>query len=85
MIRARQSLLRKILRNFGIVLLTTLVAVLVRKLFLGALGTRIVWVTFYPAVVIASLYGGWFTGWPPPKPGKRAWHAWNQASLNTGS
>jgi signal transduction histidine kinase/DNA-binding NarL/FixJ family response regulator len=57
-----QSLLRTVLRNLGILLLAILVAVLARKFLLGALGTRIVWVTFYPAVVIASFYGGWLTG-----------------------
>jgi signal transduction histidine kinase/CheY-like chemotaxis protein len=57
-----QALLRTVLRNFGILLLSVLVAALARKYLLGALGTRIVWVTFYPAVVIASLYGGWLTG-----------------------
>ena len=38
------------------------VAVLARKYLLGELGTRIVWVTFYPAVVVASFYGGWLAG-----------------------
>jgi signal transduction histidine kinase/CheY-like chemotaxis protein len=60
--RDRPSLLRTAPRGLGIVLLAMLVAVLARKLLLGALGTRIVWVTFYPAVMIASLYGGWLTG-----------------------
>jgi signal transduction histidine kinase/ActR/RegA family two-component response regulator len=60
--RARQSLARTMLRDLGIVLLAMAVAVLARKFLLGALGTRIVWVTFYPAVVIASLRGGWLTG-----------------------
>jgi signal transduction histidine kinase/CheY-like chemotaxis protein len=51
-----------VLRGLGIVVLAMAGAVLVRKLLLGTLGTRIVWVTFYPAVIIASLYGGWVTG-----------------------
>ena len=33
-----------------------------RKSLLDSLGARIVWVTCYPAVVIASLYGGWLAG-----------------------
>ena len=49
-------------RDLGIALLAVLMAVLVRKYLLGALGTRIVWVTFYPAIMIASLYGGWLAG-----------------------
>ena len=57
-----KALLGRASLDIGILLLAMAVAVLVRKFLLGALGTRIVWVTFYPAVVIASLYGGWLTG-----------------------
>jgi signal transduction histidine kinase/ActR/RegA family two-component response regulator len=60
--RNRPPLLRRALRTFGIVLLALVVAVLARKLLLGALGTRLTWLTFYPAVVIASFYGGWPAG-----------------------
>jgi signal transduction histidine kinase/ActR/RegA family two-component response regulator len=60
--RNHRSLLPTILRDAGILLLGVVAAVLARKLFLGALGTRIVWVTFYPAVMVVALYGGWFTG-----------------------
>ena len=63
MSRDLPSLLRAVLRNGVIVGLAMLFAVLTRKAFLGALGARIVWVTFYPAVMVAALYGGWFTGW----------------------
>jgi signal transduction histidine kinase/ActR/RegA family two-component response regulator len=55
-------LLRTTLRDLGIVLLAMAVAVLARKFILGALGTRIVWVTFYPVVMFAALYGGWHAG-----------------------
>jgi signal transduction histidine kinase/ActR/RegA family two-component response regulator len=37
-------------------------AVLARKFLLAPLGTRVAWVTFYPAVAICGLYGGWLTG-----------------------
>ncbi len=57
-----RALLRSMLRDLGIVLLAMGAAVLARKLLLGAMGTRIVWVTFYPAVMIAAMYGGWLTG-----------------------
>lgn len=60
--RVRQSFLRVLLLDLGIVFLAILIAVFVRKFLLGALETRIPWVAFYPAVVIASLYGGWLTG-----------------------
>lgn len=56
------SFLCKALRSLGGVVLAVVVAAVARKFLLAELGTRIVWVTFYPAVVIASLYGGWFSG-----------------------
>ncbi len=46
----------------GIVLPAMLIALLARKYLLAELGSRIVWVTFYPAVVVSSLLGGWQTG-----------------------
>ncbi len=60
--RASKPAVRAALRTIGIVLLALLLAGLTRKLFLGALGTRIVWVTFYPAVMITALMGGWLAG-----------------------
>lgn len=60
--RTHRFLFRTVPKDFGILLLAIVMAVLVRKFFLSALETRIVWVTFYPAVVIASFYGGWITG-----------------------
>jgi signal transduction histidine kinase/CheY-like chemotaxis protein len=54
--------MRSALRNAGIGLLAVVGAILLRRLLLGALGTQVLWVTFFPAVVIASLYGGWLTG-----------------------
>jgi membrane protein implicated in regulation of membrane protease activity len=58
----RQSYPRRALRVLGIALLAAIAAVLVRKLLLGAPETRIVWVTFYPAVVVAAYFGGWIAG-----------------------
>lgn len=46
----------------GMVIVGLSAAILVRLLFLGALETRIVWVTFYPAVTIVALFGGWAAG-----------------------
>lgn len=37
-------------------------AILVRRAALGALGSRVAWVTFYPGVVIAAVYGGLYAG-----------------------
>lgn len=50
---ARRSWLRYIAA-----ILIVAVAAAVRAEFLGVLGTRIVYVTFYPAVMIAAIYGG---------------------------
>ena len=53
---------KELARQVGIALLVTLLGAVIRKYLLGALGTRIVWVTFYPMVVLASLYGGLASG-----------------------
>lgn len=57
-----RQLLLPYARNAGIAVLAIIAAVLMRKYLLGALEGRMIWVTFYPAVVIASIYGGWFAG-----------------------
>lgn len=44
--------------GFGIAVLATSASILVRMDWLGALGARSVYVTFYPAVAIAALVGG---------------------------
>lgn len=48
--------------NAQIIALVMLAAMLIRKGLLSSLGNRIVWVTFYPAVMAGALYGGWITG-----------------------
>lgn len=58
----QHSLLKDLTKNLASMLIAMLVAVLIRKFLLGVLETRIVWVTFYPAVVFVSIYGGWLTG-----------------------
>lgn len=50
------------LRNIAIAGAAVVVAALVRLLFLSALEARITWVTYYPAIMIASLFGGFYTG-----------------------
>jgi signal transduction histidine kinase/CheY-like chemotaxis protein len=54
--------LSKKLQSAGIAILALIVAIFIRRYLLSALEYRIVWVTFYPAVVIASVIGGWFCG-----------------------
>ena len=48
----------------GIALAVAVVAAsaLIRGLFLGELGTRVAFITFYPAVAVAALFGGWWAG-----------------------
>lgn len=53
---------KRILKDSIILFFSIAIAVLVRKFFLSALESRIVWVTFYPAVMIVSLFSGWFFG-----------------------
>ena len=60
--RSRQRIWPMILSTLGMALAAVLVAVLARKFLLGGLETRIVWVTFYPAVMFAALLGGWLSG-----------------------
>ncbi len=57
-----QKFIMNSLRSIGIALLALIAGILARKYFLSALEGRIIWVTFYPAVVIASIYGGWIAG-----------------------
>ncbi|MFP5222783.1 MAG: PAS domain S-box protein [Acidobacteriota bacterium] len=52
------SLLPRILSRYALAVLIVLLAMAVRVLFLGALGMRVPYVTFFPAVMLASLYGG---------------------------
>jgi PAS domain S-box-containing protein len=54
--------LPSVVRAVGIAVLVTSAAVLIRKFLLDELGTRLVWITFYPAVVLAAFYGGWVSG-----------------------
>jgi len=49
-------------RGAFVVALSLLAAVAMRKLLLGGLEGRIVWVTFYPAVMVASMMAGWAAG-----------------------
>ena len=58
----RKPILVVVLRSTGILVMAILSAVAIRKFLLGSLETRIVWVTFYPAVMITALYGGLGTG-----------------------
>ena len=57
-----RGFLPTMLLDLGIAMLAVLAAALARKFLLASLETRIIWVTFYPAVTVAALYGGWITG-----------------------
>lgn len=52
----------QVLRSAAIAIACLVVASLARRYLLSALEGRIVWVTFYPAVVVASVFGGWISG-----------------------
>lgn len=43
-------------------LFAVFIASLVRYIFLGSLENKVVWLTFYPAIIIAVLYGGFYSG-----------------------
>ncbi|MBT4286228.1 MAG: response regulator [Deltaproteobacteria bacterium] len=52
----------KILRSLILTAVTVLFAVLFRKFFLGTLENKVEWITFYPAVMIAAILGGFYSG-----------------------
>ncbi|MHB8901372.1 MAG: ATP-binding protein [Thermoguttaceae bacterium] len=58
----RRAMVRTAFLHLALVTTAVALAVAARKLLLEELGTRIVWVTFYPAVTVAALYGGWSAG-----------------------
>lgn len=60
--KTRRWLLARILRDVGIAVLAVAAASIVRIVLLGSLEARTVWITFYPAVMLAALFGGWMTG-----------------------
>ncbi len=51
-----------IIKRLLISLLAVIVAVLVRKFFLASLENKVIWITFYPSVMVAALYGGFYAG-----------------------
>jgi PAS domain S-box-containing protein len=48
--------------RYAVAVVLVLVVAAMRLVFLSALGTRAPFVTFYPVVILAALYGGWRTG-----------------------
>ena len=48
--------------RYSIAIVMVLIAAVVRLVFLEALGTRVAFVTFYPAVMLAAFYGGFRAG-----------------------
>ena len=49
-------------RGYVLAILAVAVAVAVRASLMGAVQSRIPYVTFYPAVIIVALYGGFSAG-----------------------
>ncbi|HAT11977.1 MAG TPA: hypothetical protein DCS97_15665 [Planctomycetes bacterium] len=58
----RPSPLRRVAIPIAIAVGSVLVAALLRLWPLGVLGERTAWLTFYPAVMVAALSGGWISG-----------------------
>lgn len=52
----------RVVQLLAIVTAAMLLAMYGRRLFLSGLGTKVAWVTYYPAVTIAALVGGWVAG-----------------------
>jgi signal transduction histidine kinase len=51
-----------ILKRILIAIISVFIASLIRKLLLGSLENKMAWLTFYPVVTVAALFGGFFTG-----------------------
>jgi signal transduction histidine kinase/CheY-like chemotaxis protein len=56
------DLFKKFFLTCAVVAAFLLIAVLLRKYIFSDLGHRIVWVTFYPAVMVVAILRGWFAG-----------------------
>ncbi len=54
--------LKNILQQFFIAIIAVVVASLLRKFLLGSLENKVVWITYYPAVIAAALFGEFLTG-----------------------
>lgn len=54
--------LSTILQRIFIAIIAVVVASLLRKYLLGSLENKVVWITFYPAVMAAALFGGLYAG-----------------------
>ncbi len=54
-------ILLEMLQRISIAILAVLIASLLRKFLLGSLEYKVVWISFYPAVMAAALFGGFFT------------------------
>ena len=53
---------KKVWQRILIAILMVVIASLLRKYFLGSLENKVAWITFYPAVMAAALFGGFLTG-----------------------
>lgn len=60
--RTYKNKLKIFLKIFSISLVSIIIAGLFRKFLLSSLENQVVWITFYPAVMAASIFGGFFSG-----------------------
>jgi signal transduction histidine kinase/CheY-like chemotaxis protein len=61
-LNSKYGFVEKTLRQILIAIIAVVVASLIRKYLLGSLENKVVWITYYPAVVAAALFGNFFTG-----------------------
>lgn len=50
------------MKRIFIALIAVLIAAIIRKYFLESLENKVVWITFYPAIMVAAIMGGFYIG-----------------------
>jgi len=54
--------IKTFLKKVAIAIIAVLVASLIREFLLNSLEEKVIWITFYPAVMIVAIIGGFFSG-----------------------
>ena len=53
---------KRVLQQILIAIIAVVIAILIRKYLLHSLENKVPWLTYYPAVMAAALFGGFFSG-----------------------
>lgn len=53
---------RGIVKEMIVVITAAIIAIMIRKIFLSSLDNKVVWITFYPAIMIVAIISGWRAG-----------------------